>query len=108
VRGVTAGVLYPGWVQTPIIHAAFGGHRIATQLVQSAFPAPLRQPIKPEQVAKAALKGIERRSPRVIVPRRWTAFSALRGVANPLADRYLQRDARITRLLGVVEESARA
>jgi hypothetical protein len=54
------------------------------------------------------VNGIERRSPRVIVPRRSTVFSALRGVVNPLADRYLERDARITRLLGELEESARA
>jgi NAD(P)-dependent dehydrogenase (short-subunit alcohol dehydrogenase family) len=107
-RGATAGVLYPGWVQTPIIHAAFGGHSIATQLVRTAYPAPLRRPIKPEQVAKAALKGIERRSARVIVPSRWAAFSGLRGVINPLADRYLERDARFTRLLGELEDSARA
>jgi NAD(P)-dependent dehydrogenase (short-subunit alcohol dehydrogenase family) len=106
-RGATAGVLYPGWVQTPIIHAAFGGHRVATQLVQTAFPAPLRRPIKPEQVAKAVARGIERRSPRVIVPRRWAALSTLRGVVNPLADRYLERDARMTRLLTELEQSAR-
>jgi NAD(P)-dependent dehydrogenase (short-subunit alcohol dehydrogenase family) len=107
-QGATAGVLYPGWAETPIIHAPFGGDQIATQLVEAAFPAFLRRPIKAEVVAKAAVNGIERRSARVIVPRRWAPFSALRGLINPLTDRHLERDARIGRLLGELDRRDQA
>ena len=33
------------------------------------------------------MRGIERRAPRIIRPRRWRAMSVLRGIVNPLFDR---------------------
>lgn len=91
-RGASAGVLYPGWVATPIADVAFGADDLATQLVAHATPAPLHRPIPPAQVARAVARGIERRSPAIQVPRRWAPYSALRGVLNPLLDRRLARD----------------
>ena len=32
------------------------------------------------------MRGIERRKPRIIVPRRWAVLSVLRGIVNPLVD----------------------
>jgi short-subunit dehydrogenase len=90
-RGATAGVLYPGWVATPIAAAAFGEDPLATRLVELAFPGPLRRPILPEKVAAAAVRGIERRARSTIVPARWAPLSALRGLVNPLIDRDLER-----------------
>lgn len=82
--------------------------RQASQLLQRAYPAPLRKPIKPERVAAitGAAGGIERRSPRIVVPRRWIPFSLLRGILNPLVDRRLERDAEIRRLVLEVEREA--
>ena len=102
-RGASAGVLYPGWVATPIANVAFGGDDLATQLVSRAFPAPLLRPVSPDTVASAVVRGIERRSPSIQVPRRWAPMFALRGVINPLVDRTLARDRIFADLLNRVE-----
>lgn len=93
--GATAGVLYPGWVDTAIARVAFGGNATATELVVMAFPAPLRRPITPETVATAVVRGVERRAARIIVPRRWIPWSWFRGIMNALTDRYLDGHAGI-------------
>lgn len=105
-HGATAGVLYPGWVATPLTRSALGGDALVSQLVERGYPGPLRKPIKPERVASATVRGIERRSARIVVPRRWIPFSLLRGLLNPLVDRKLERDAEIRRLVLEVEREA--
>jgi NAD(P)-dependent dehydrogenase (short-subunit alcohol dehydrogenase family) len=40
-HGASAGVLYPGWVATPIANAARGHNATATALTQHAFRGPL-------------------------------------------------------------------
>lgn len=94
--GATAGVLYPGWVSTPIADVAFGADDIATRLVARAFPAPLLTPIDPAVLASGAVDGIAARAARTHIPARWSPFSALRGVVNPISDLVLERD-RTTR-----------
>ncbi|MGB7235203.1 MAG: SDR family NAD(P)-dependent oxidoreductase [Rhodococcus sp. (in: high G+C Gram-positive bacteria)] len=94
----TAGVLYPGWVSTPIADVAFGGDDIATALVAKAFPTPLRRPISTKKLARGAVRGIERRAPRIQVPGRWIPISLLRGIVNPVSDAMLGRNADIIRL----------
>ncbi len=96
--GATAGVLYPGWVATPIVKVAFGGDEIATALVAKGFPALLRHPISPEKLARGVVRGIERRAPRIQVPARWIPMSLLRGVINPVYDAILERDSEVRRL----------
>jgi hypothetical protein len=41
------------------------------------------------------VRGIERRAPRIIRPRRWAVLSVLRGALNPLLDARLERDERV-------------
>lgn len=94
----TAGVLYPGWVSTPIADVAFGGDDIATALVAKAFPTPLRRPISTKKLARGVVRGIERRAPRIQVPGRWIPISLLRGIVNPVSDAMLGRNAVIIRL----------
>ena len=101
--GASAGVLYPGWVATPIANVAFGADDLAAQLVSRAFPAPLLRPVSPDTVASAVVRGIERRSPSIQVPRRWAPMFALRGLINPLVDRTLTRDRIFADLLNRVE-----
>jgi hypothetical protein len=40
---------------------------------------------------------------RIIVPRRWAAFSVLRGIPNPMIDATLDRDQKFIRLLNDLE-----
>ena len=107
-HGATAGVLYPGWTDTPLIKAAFGGHGIATELLRHAYPRPLRTPIPPERVAAAPVRGIERRSARITVPGRWIPYSVLRGIVNPLTDPILERDPTLKELVLELERRATA
>lgn len=101
--GASAGVLYPGWTKTPIAKVGFGGNAIATELVSRAYPGPLGRQVEPERIAKAVVKGIENRSARIMVPRRWIPVSLLRGIANPLSDTMLERDGEMQRLVGELE-----
>lgn len=101
--GATAGVLYPGWIATPIVEVAFGGDEIATALVAKGFPSPLRRPISPDTLARGVVRGIERRAPRIQVPARWIPMSLLRGIINPVYDAILGRDAEVRRLVAQLD-----
>lgn len=98
--GSTAGVLYPGWVTTPIIEASFN-HPITDEILRLAFPGSLRTPVAPERIANAVIKGLESRSPRIMSPRRWIPISAARGAVNMLSDAAIDR---YTRIHGLVRE----
>ncbi|PRY57142.1 short-subunit dehydrogenase [Knoellia remsis] len=95
--GATAGVVYPGWVQTPIIDASFDDPTAGQQL-RLAFPGPLLRPVTPERLADAIVDGIERRAPRTICPRRWVPVSLGRGVVNVVTDAVLDRHRRMQSL----------
>jgi NAD(P)-dependent dehydrogenase (short-subunit alcohol dehydrogenase family) len=97
--GATAGTLYPGWVATPMARPAFGGNETATKLLATVFPWPFNKAIQPEAVARAMLRGVQQRAPRIMVPRRWIPFSYLRGFANALSDWRLDRDSEVHALL---------
>ncbi|MEU9558389.1 SDR family NAD(P)-dependent oxidoreductase [Streptomyces fumanus] len=101
--GATAGVLYPGWVETGLSRVAFGGDRLATRMRETAFPALLAGAVRPEAVADRVVDGIERRAAGITVPRRWQPVGVLRGVINPLVDRRLIRDTRLQSLLRALE-----
>ncbi|MFC9876223.1 short-chain dehydrogenase/reductase [Nocardia salmonicida] len=101
--GATAGVLYPGWVDTPI-NAGHEQNPAAQELVRLGFPAPLRTPITPEQIAKDIVGGIEDRSARIISPSRWAPVSAARGVVNILSDELIDRHTRMQALIRQLED----
>jgi NAD(P)-dependent dehydrogenase (short-subunit alcohol dehydrogenase family) len=102
--GATAGVLYPGWVTTPISHSAMGGHAIAAALVRLAYPGPFKTPITAEVVATATVRGVQQRSARIMVPRRWVPISMLRGMFNPISDWIIDRHRAIQVLVREVEK----
>lgn len=102
--GATAAVLYPGWVETPIAKIAFGGNDIATKLIELGFPAPLRRPIQPEEIADAVVRGLISRQPRIIAPARWIPFSMLRGAVNMLTDWHLGRQQKMQTLIRELEQ----
>ncbi|MEH6485025.1 MULTISPECIES: SDR family NAD(P)-dependent oxidoreductase [Pseudomonas] len=104
--GATVSVVYPGWTETAIAKIAFGGNDLATQMNETVLPNYLRQPIQPQQVAKAITQGMRSRRPRIVVPGRWTPIALLRGLLNPLIDRYLQRHKALQKLLRELESGS--
>lgn len=52
------------------------------------------------------MRGIEQRSPRITVPRRWVPISLMRGVINAITDTTLERDQDIGRLVLEIERQA--
>ncbi len=94
-HGASASVAYFGFIDTAMVHQALDADAALGGRSQEAVPAVLRKRLQPSQAGKAIVRGIERRSPRIIRPRRWAAFSVLRGVVNPLLDRGMARDAEI-------------
>lgn len=102
--GVTAGVLYPGWVRTPIIAPSHVEHPVAKELIRMAFPGPYGSPIAPERIAAAIVAGIEARRPRIICPRRWIPVSMARGVVNIASDALVDRDRRMQDLMRRIDD----
>ncbi|HCP57398.1 MAG: short-chain dehydrogenase [Pseudomonadaceae bacterium] len=104
--GATVSVVYPGWTETAIAKIAFGGNDLATRMNKTVLPNFLRQPIQPQQVAKSITQGMSSRRPRIVVPGRWTPIALLRGLLNPLIDRYLQRHKALQKLLRELESGS--
>jgi NAD(P)-dependent dehydrogenase (short-subunit alcohol dehydrogenase family) len=105
-RGASAGVLYPGWVDTNIAKVAMRDPGPVKELADHAFRGPLGRTITPERAAKAIADGMEKRAPRIIVPRRWVPISILRGLFNMATDSIMERDAKIAGVLKRIDDSA--
>lgn len=106
--GTTAGVLYPGWVETPIVQTSRHVDPIAMRLTAIGFPGPFGRLVAAEDLAEAAVRGIERRAPRTIYPRVWVGWSLLRGVVNPVLDAGTDRYRTVHRLVRQLEERPRS
>ncbi|PJZ85184.1 SDR family NAD(P)-dependent oxidoreductase [Leptospira harrisiae] len=95
----SASVLYPGWITTPLTKGVFGGDNLTTKMREMGFPPFLRKAIPPEKVAKAFLKGLIHRKPRIIVPARWIPIQLLRGIVGIFSDWFLAKHTQIQSLL---------
>ena len=93
--GVT--VVYPGFADTKMVRDA-STDPVATGLEDLA-PAFVMRRISPALVAERLVDGIERRAPRVVVPRWYALYSALRGILNPLVEAGMVRDRRVCELI---------
>ena len=71
-----------------------------------ALPKPLHKRLTPTVAGEAIVRGIERREPRIIQPRRWTVMSVLRGILNPLSDARAERDEGIQANLRLADARA--
>jgi NAD(P)-dependent dehydrogenase (short-subunit alcohol dehydrogenase family) len=91
-HGAGASVAYFGFIDTEMVHRALDADALGEQLM-AAIPGPLRKRLAPQAAGEAIVRGIERRQPRIIRPRRWTVVSVLRGMLNPLTDAQMERDA---------------
>ena len=70
----------------------------------SAMPKFIFKRIQPQTAAAAIADGLERRKSSIMVPGRWRPVAALRGVAGPIIDAKLARDAGIQRALTKLED----
>ena len=101
--GASASVAYFGWVDTKLVQdaTAANGDRM-----QRDLPEFLSKRITPAEAGAAVVRGIEERAPRIFAPKWWRYVSALRGVLNPLIDRRMDRDPRLTAIVHEVEAEA--
>jgi NAD(P)-dependent dehydrogenase (short-subunit alcohol dehydrogenase family) len=90
-HGAGASVAYFGFIDTEMVHLAIDADPIAKQ-IDALVPKLLRKRLSPAQAGEAVVRGIEKRAPRIIAPKRWAAFSVLRGIINPLLDNYMVKD----------------
>jgi NAD(P)-dependent dehydrogenase (short-subunit alcohol dehydrogenase family) len=101
-HGAGATVAYFGFIETEMVHRAIDEDPLAGRLIASQ-PAFLMKRLQPSVAGKAIADAIERRSPRVVRPRRWAVLSVLRGILNPLLDRAMTREGEIQDLVGELD-----
>jgi NAD(P)-dependent dehydrogenase (short-subunit alcohol dehydrogenase family) len=106
LHGASASVAYFGFIDTHMVRESFADP-VAHQF-EETMPALLTRRLPPSAAGEAIVRGIERRSPRIIAPRWWRAFSALRGLINPLFDARLERDAQMLELVREADRPERA
>jgi NAD(P)-dependent dehydrogenase (short-subunit alcohol dehydrogenase family) len=91
-HGASASVAYFGFIDTEMVHRAIDADPLANAMLQM-LPKPLHKRLSPTVAGESIVRGIERRSARIIRPRRWVIMSVLRGILNPLTDAQMERDA---------------
>jgi NAD(P)-dependent dehydrogenase (short-subunit alcohol dehydrogenase family) len=84
-HGASATVAYFGFIDTEMVRKGMDEDPLAGRLNETT-PGFLRKRLQPSAAGKGIVDGIERRKARVILPRRWAIFSALRGIINPALD----------------------
>jgi hypothetical protein len=75
--------------------------------LNESLPAFARRRLPPSAAGRAIVRGIERRSPRIIRPRWWAVVSVLRGIVNPLLDRYTERDEKLQAGIALGDDETR-
>ncbi len=104
-QGASASVAYFGFIDTEMVHRAIDADELADMML-SSLPRPLRKRLQPAVAGEAIVRGIERRQPRIIRPRRWTIMSVLRGILGPLSDAAAERDQNAQALIRQIDARA--
>jgi NAD(P)-dependent dehydrogenase (short-subunit alcohol dehydrogenase family) len=104
-HGASAGVAYFGFIDTEMVREAFADP--IAQRAENTVPDWMLKRLTPDVAGAAIVNGIERRAPRMIAPRWWAAISMMRGVLNPLFDRYARRDDEIAAAIRDGERAGR-
>jgi NAD(P)-dependent dehydrogenase (short-subunit alcohol dehydrogenase family) len=102
-HGASASVAYFGFIDTEMVRTTLDQDPLADALIANT-PKALLKRLPPEAAGEAIVRGIERRAPRIIRPRRWVALSVLRGILNPLLDARAERDAGTQDLVEQLDE----
>jgi NAD(P)-dependent dehydrogenase (short-subunit alcohol dehydrogenase family) len=90
-HGAGASVAYFGFIDTEMVRQAIDADPLVDRMMET-LPKPLHKRLPPKTAGDAIVRGIERRAPRIIRPRRWVLMSVFRGILGPLGDRYMVRD----------------
>jgi NAD(P)-dependent dehydrogenase (short-subunit alcohol dehydrogenase family) len=90
-HGASASVAYFGFIDTEMVHQTIDADPNVDEMLNS-LPKLLQKRLPPQAAGEAIVLGIEKRAPRIIRPKRWTALSLFRGILNPLSDKQLERD----------------
>jgi NAD(P)-dependent dehydrogenase (short-subunit alcohol dehydrogenase family) len=101
-HGATAGVAYFGFIDTGLVERAFAQPAVAA--LRDVLPAFYTRPIPVERAADAIVRGVERRSARVVAPRWLHPLLAARGLLGPLDER-LARDERMQEAIRLAERT---
>ncbi|MFJ4645498.1 hypothetical protein ACIP6Q_18425 [Streptomyces bobili] len=102
-HGASATTAYFSLIQTDMIRNGVDEDPAISELLAQMTPRSLLKRLEPDEAAHAIVHAVERRSPRVIRPARWTPLSVLRGVINPVIDARLTRDPKVRALLSKLE-----
>ncbi len=94
LHGASATIAYFGFIDTAMVHQAIDDDPLL-EAVKDRLPRPLRKRLTPRVAGEAIVRGIEKRSPQIIQPRRWTVMSLLRGPMALLSDQAMIKDAKI-------------
>ena len=100
--GASATVAYFGFIDTAMVREAFSDP--LGKAFEERFPSFMTRRLEARDAGRGIVDGIEKRAATVILPKWWRAYSALRGLANPLIDRAMARDSA---LLDVLREADR-
>jgi len=93
--GVT--LVHPGFIDTKMVRDTLEDP-IALEC-EGRLPGFMTRRITPERIAASIVEAVERRAPRVIRPRWWGVYQALRGVLNPATDAALVHDRRFAEIV---------
>ncbi len=104
-HGAGASVAYFGFIDTPMVHQALDGDR-ANDKLKELVPSALLKRLSPAEAGETVVRGIEARKPRIITPRRWAAYSTMRGIVNPLIDSWMVKDAKAQDLIRDLDSRA--
>jgi len=104
-HGAGASVAYFGFIDTMMVQQLLDGDRSADK-VRDLVPKVLLKRLTPEQAGETVVRGIETRKPRIITPRRWAAYSTMRGIVNPLIDSWMVKNAEAQDLVRDLDSRA--
>lgn len=101
----TAGVAYPGFIQTDMAEQTFAIDHIDE--ARKALPSFVTDPIPVEDIGRTIIEGIERRSPRVAAP--WWVLPMLqfRGVVTAVMDEAMVHNAGMAQAISNAEAKKR-
>ncbi|WP_319456446.1 MULTISPECIES: SDR family NAD(P)-dependent oxidoreductase [unclassified Mycobacterium] len=101
-HGASAMTAYFSLIETDMIRQGIDADPHVSALL-SVMPKFILKRIQPTTAATAIVDGLARRRTSIMVPGRWKPVAALRGVAGPIVDARLARDAAVQRALAQLE-----
>jgi NAD(P)-dependent dehydrogenase (short-subunit alcohol dehydrogenase family) len=106
-HGAGASVAYFGFIDTATVQQLLDGDKSADQL-KELVPKFLLKRLTPTQAGETVARGIEKRAPRIITPRRWAVYSTMRGILNPMIDSWMVKDAEAQAMIHELDSRADA